>query len=508
MRTLVSACGCLTLIALSLFVGAAPASAWSKSGTSTISFGPNLGTLTYGYYYSGVTGGCYVDETYSGFVYNNSAAGISQAISGSTFQDVDTCNSANTAYGPTITYNGNGYTITIPGGFKTPATISVPGYINLKYIILGVLYAPPGHQSNVDYTNSDLVSSTVTTKNSLSSSYTQSKTLQFSTMIHPWKNGEIDSGVQVSSSFTQATTTTDSTAVTVQKTTGTSIQAAGPVCDYCGVDHDYDLVAVWLNPVQLFTLTNGGTVTPNGYGFSSYDQPGMDVYYVYVGELNGDFQLRNSTTTAFGRSWASSFLYMPGDGPALTAQDEQNILKADPYWNCTYKSPVSDTTDCAEPPDSTRFTQSTNTSFPYQQPIPGGQPITKGYSWSYTTTNTTGIDASYSFSQTFALETTFGASIFSFGFQEALKQEWTTSSTYETSSEFTSSNTSTAAASITGPLCNVANGSCNPVYPPSNAYTPVSCTPLQLATAFGQGDNMFLYQDNLFGTFMVEPYGQ
>jgi hypothetical protein len=293
--------------------------------------------------------------------------------------------------------------------------------------------------------------------------------------------------------------------------TSTSLAVPGPVCDYCGVDHDYDLIGVWLNAVQLFTLTNGGFVQPNGYGFSTYDQPGVDVYYVYVGELNGDLPVRSSTTTAFARSWAgpnNGFQYPAGQGPALSSQDEQNILKMDPYWNCTYKSPINDTTDCAEPPSSTRYTQSTNANFPFAQPAAGGQPTQKSYTLSYTNTDTQGTGVTETFSQTFGLEQVFGASLFGLGYQKTLSQSSTTSYSYETSSQFTSTNTTTATANITGPPCTVVNGACSPMYPPLNAYNPITCAALSLATAFGQGDSMYLYQDNLFGTFLIEPYGQ
>ncbi len=273
------------------------------------------------------------------------------------------------------------------------AQIAVPGYINPKYIIVGVIYAPPGQSSYVDYLNSTLVSSTVTTKTAYSSGYKEGTAVTISSSINGWKFGSIDTSSKASTSYSQATTTTDTTAVTVQKTTSTDLQVPGPACDYCGVDHDYDLIAVWLNPVKLYTLTNGGVVQPNGYGFSTFDQPGLDVYYVYAGELNGDIAMRTSTTTAFARAWAGTsngFQYASGDGPGLTTPDEQNILKFDPYWNCTYKSAINDTADCAEPPDSTRYTQSTDASFPYQQPIPGGRPHSKdvqlvlhehGYEW-------------------------------------------------------------------------------------------------------------------------------
>ena len=493
----------------------------------TISYGANLGSLNYTLKTQAAT--CqseygtihYTIYTFYNFSFASANDGT-QAIPGSTYWDVGiggrlvgsgTC--PRYPYGSDITYvaSGNAYTITATPHSNGALTsgITVPGYLNPKYIVVGVIYAPPGHSSSVDYLNSNLVSSTVTTKNSYMSSYKESTAVTTSTSLKGWKLGSIDTSVKASTSYTQATTTTDSTAITVQKTASTDILVPGPACDYCGVDHDYDLIAVWLNPVKLYTLTNGGVIQPNGYGFSTFDQPGLDVYYVYAGELNGDIAMRTSTTTAFARAWAGSsngFQYASGDGPALTAADEQNILKFDPYFNCTYKSAVNDAVDCPEPPDSTRYTQSTNASFPYQQPIPGGQPIQKTYQWSYTNTDTQGVDVSVTDTQTYALESTFGGKIFGYGYQVTHSQEWTNQYTYETSSQFTNSNTSTSTASITGPVCNDVGGACSPIYPPPNAYNPFTCTALSLATSFGQGDNMYIYQDNLFGTFLVEPYGQ
>jgi hypothetical protein len=490
------------------------ASASAQITNQSYSFGVNLGTLKYtqnvqSLYSQGVY--CGTITTYYNFVYI-SAINTSQSIPNQAdFYNTRPRGSCPVGGYNGFVYTGPAYTISVlePPNYRQFATINVQGYVNPKYIVVGVIYAPPGHKSTVDYTNSNLVSSTVTTKHSLSSSYSLTNAVLSSfNFTYGWKNGSVDSSAKYSNQWTQSTTTTDSTAVTIQKTAGTSIAASGPLCDYCGVDHDYDLIGVWVNPVALFTLTNNGVVQPNGYGFSTWDQPGLDVWYVYAGELNGDFAVRPSTTTEFARSWASGFVCPSGQGPGLTAQDEQTILQMDPYWNCTYKSPVNDVSGCPEPPSTTLYTQSTNASYAYQQPIPGGQPLQRGYNWNYTTTSTFGTDVAVTSAQTFSLENVFALSFFGVGFQDTLTQSSTISSTYETSSQFTSSNTSTAAATIVGPACNVVNGSCGPVYPPANAYDPVQCTALQLPTAFGQGDNFYIYQDNLFGTFMFEPYGQ
>lgn len=409
------------------------------------------------------------------------------------------------------TISGQGYSIRIvPTTTQVNATISVPGYVNPKYIVLGVIYAPPGSSSFVSYANSDLVSSTTTTKASFSSGYSEGATqlIYGTTSIKGFQGGKVDASAQQSTSYSNSSTSTDSTAVTIQKTIGTVLKANGPLCNYTGVDHDYDVIEVWLNPVVLYTLTNSGVVIPDGYGYSSLDQPGMDVQYVYAGELNGDLTLTSAHQTAFARTWASNEQWPSGQGPGLTAANEQDILDMDPYFNCTWKSGVTDSA-CPEPPDKGRFTQTTNLDFPYSQPQVGGQPLTKGYTLNYANTNSYGSSETLQNSQTIAYESSVGFSIFGIGFKDTLSKSQTMQWSYETTSQFTNTTTSTSTASITGPACNIVNGECSPVYPPPNAYDPVSCsTATQLPTAFGQGTDIYIYQDNLYGTFMFEPYGQ
>ncbi len=577
---LVTAAGVLLLTAL------------AASAQQSYSFGPDLGQLNYSGNSSSNT--CYVIEggqffvpftytqySFGSFVYVNSAQGINQPIGGS-FSGISGSPGSgpnsqcpdNYSSGSPIHYIGTGYTIDINGSGAVSATILVPGYVNPKYQVVGIIYAPPGSASSVSYTNSTLVNSTVSTKNSYTTGHRVGSTSSLSKSVKAWKFGTLDSSVQSSSSYSQATTTTDSSAVTIQKQMNyQNGPFLGPTCDYCGVDHDYDIILVWLNPVHLFSLTNGGVVQPNGYGFSSLDQPGMDVYQVYAGELNGDLPVRASTTTAFARSWASTtnFNYNTGSGPGLTAQDKVNILVTDPFWNCTYKSPATDGINCAKPADATfsgtvntsgtavtwatgsqfnqlltqgkmvingvsytvasvnsatsatlttsagtqsgvaysvpsRFTQSGNVNFGYTQPPPGGQPSTQAFTWTYTTTNTSGTSTSHENTVEYGLEKTFGGKLFGIGFQHSLTQTWSMTHSYETSSQIQTSNTSTATASITGPKCNNVSGACSPVYPPTHAYNPTNCSATSLAKAFGQGTTMYLYQDNLFGTFMFEPF--
>lgn len=501
------------------------------------SFGANLGSLQVGTF---TKTGSYCTEAngttgnYHGFQYTNfvytPASGVSggpQSLPGTAWYVTystgggGTCLSVGT-HPVSLSGNldGNSYFIafvpTSNGGHN--AYMTMPGYINPKYIVVGIIYSPSGSGSKVDYSQSNLVSSTVTTKESFTNGYTQTNTQlatgSFGVVLHGYKLGGIDTSVKNSTSYTQATTTTDSTAVTVQQTTGTETVVPGPTCDYCGVDHDYDQILVWLNPVVTYNLLNNGVVQATGYGFSTYDQPGVDVYPVYVGELNGDLPVRPSTTQAFARGWASVFQWPSGEGPALTAQDEQKILQMDPYWGCTYKTQLSDpneATECPEPPDVSRFTEATSTSFPYTQAEVGAQPSSKTYTWSYTNTDSQGLDEKVENDQTIGYEYSFGYTTpFGVGFQDTLSQSYTMQYTYEASNQFTNTSTSTASATITQAQCNVVNGACDPWYPPANAYDPtvVPCAPLSLGPVFGQGDSLYIYMDNLFGTFLTEPYGQ
>ena len=70
--------------------------------------------------------------------------------------------------GPTIRDNEADYSLVIvPQDGDLNVTVTVPGYVNPKFAVLGVTYAPPGPQSFVEYSNSTLISNT----SSISSSF-------------------------------------------------------------------------------------------------------------------------------------------------------------------------------------------------------------------------------------------------------------------------------------------------------------------------------------------------
>jgi hypothetical protein len=466
----------------------------------TINLGANVGTFSYT-----VTSNLfdctdvytYTENDFTNFVYT-SVDGVQHPFTDTTYtiHSTGAGNPCPSSVGPTITENGGAYTLVIAPHLTAQlnVTVTVPGYVNPKFAVLGVTYAPPGPQSFVQYTNSTLVSNTSSVSNSFASGYTV--TVKIGTSgIFGWLGGTANT--TSSTSWGQETDTSSST--TVSKQTQISLQVPGPADPYVGVDHDYDIIWVWLNPVELFTLTNNGAIQWNGYGYSTQDQNAMDVIGVYVGCLNGVFSQSSCNSqyeTPFARSWAASPAqdWPSGQGPGLTSTDLQNILAADPYGQCTGPSPVG--ASACPSPDSTRFTLTFNQNIDYQQPPPGGQPFTTTFTESYTTASSSETSYTHTHSQTFGREEVFSTqgtkAIFGIGFDLSISITRTIQHTHKASTLFQTSNTSTATASITGPPCNVVNNACGPVYPPN---------PLD----YGSAITFNVYQDNVFGGFLLIP---
>jgi hypothetical protein len=54
-------------------------------------------------------------------------------------------------------------TLSTNSAYTHPFSVVITGFVNPKYVVVGVTYAPPGPSSNVTYTNSKLVGTTTTT---------------------------------------------------------------------------------------------------------------------------------------------------------------------------------------------------------------------------------------------------------------------------------------------------------------------------------------------------------
>jgi hypothetical protein len=371
-------------------------------------------------------------------------------------------------------------TVNISGTYAEQAS----GYVNPKYVVVGVTYAPPGPQSNVTYTNSTLVGNTLSLSNSFTAATMQSTAVTQGLSIAGYAGGT--QTATDTNGFSQKGT--GSASVTISKTTSQSDKTPGPLNAYIGVDHDYDYIWIWLNPVLLYTVTgNPNTPTsPNnlqwrGFGYSTLDPAGVEIYGIWVGYLNGDLgPIPQDIQSVLNRTWAPK--NVDGTGPALTSADLQAIMKSDPYWQCGMTShPLCPTTV-----DNDRFTQTDNSEdVLYQQPPPGGQPGTQTYTLMYTTTSTGANETTYTWTMGWAIESVFSADFFGNSFKDDLKSSTTLTweSTYNNS--ITNTQTQSAMLSVTGPPCTVSGGKCSPVYMGPTEYD--------------------VYEDNIYGTFLFNP---
>lgn len=374
------------------------------------------------------------------------------------------------------------YTGTKPDGCQVTLAVTInvdgayaqSGFVNPKYVIIGVMYAPPGAQSSVTYANNTVAGNSISAASYFADQVNYSVALPEGASIPGFFTGQTGT---VSSSFTQQVDTTSSVAIV--QTTSNSMTLSG-VADANGINHDYDYIFVWLNPVLKFSVGPGpNQVQWNGYGSDLSDptSPDLDVIGVPVGCLNGHFSnsaawsatCQDISSGPLARSWAQN--NVDGSGPGLTSADLGNILAADPFSNPGYTmtlvSGSNTTTDG-------RFTACNNPQC--STTIDFEPDITTSYSQGYSVTASTSQAVNYAYSQTFALESQFQGTAFANNFDADLK----TAETLTSGSQFNQStnNSQGQIASFT-------------IVGPSAGYT----GPLQFV----------VYQDNLYGTFMFSP---
>ena len=363
----------------------------------------------------------------------------------------------------------------------------VTGIIHPKYIIVGLTYAPPGPSSYVQYTDSTTIGTTNTITQTLNTNESLMVSIGTSAGIPGWLNGSI-TGTSTSS-FTQQNSTSNT--VTVSDQASLAFKTPGTANAFSPVNHDYDIIWLWLNPIMQLTVNpnNPNALTWNGYGFDEADQPALDIWPVYVGYLNGDFgPLDPEDAQVLARSWATGQTFpQSGAGPALTSADFTQILQADPFTNTSYTVTPSGT-DPSTTADG-RFTISGGPSgqaqsFPYKQALPGDSPISETYSNMYTNTTMVGKTAQNSYEQSFSLDEKFSTGIFFDSLTIDIKETGSLTLTNQTLSTITNTAVQTDSLYIQGPP----------------ACTGSPCLPQYVSPA-----EFDVYQDNLYGTFMFNP---
>jgi hypothetical protein len=396
----------------------------------------------------------------------------------------------------------------ISGTNGSEAITGISGWINPKYKIIGVMYAPPGSKSTVTYGDNNVVGSSTQFSSSFSGGFTESVSISGGGGVFGFSTKETATS---SNSFTQEEDTSKS--IAVSQTTSSSTVLSGYSDPVHGLSHDYDYIFVWLNPLQLFSLyvDSSGTDTSvvwSGYGYDLNDTPAypdMDVIGIQLGCLNGDFyqQYASGTNTNwitcedvfdnnFSRSWALE--NTDGSGPALTptlanssapynfctqqGTDLYNLCQADPFganpnYTVTFAPGSTTTTDG-------RFTACSNSEC--NATIQYEPDVNKNYSQGYSTTTTSSQTAKYTYSNSFSIEIQFGWSggNCSKGFCGNFGTDTKDTLTYTWIDQFNQSTNNssgqTASFSIVGPV-----------------------------EGYNGTDQFVVYQDNLYGTFMFYP---
>lgn len=343
------------------------------------------------------------------------------------------------------------------------AILGVPGFVNPKYKILGVVYTVPGVLSYVQYTNTTMMGTSTSTSSSFSTAVASS--LQVCGGAGVGGNGTSICGTY-SNEFTTESDTSSSFAV---DETTTFINQWFPL-DGPALDHLNDVIYVWVNPQVWFTMypTSSTGATPlywNGYTYDETDDSNnMEVIPLRLSWCFNPSLIPAGVQSRLLRAWAPK--NTDGTGPGITSQDLLNIAAADPFSNSNYVVTIG--TDGKTTTDG-RFTQTTNSPLWYLQ---GNN---EQYSWTYTTTDTQGQGGKTTNVQSFAIEVknsnSFIAHI-SFDWTESTKftwtDQWSTLMTQKMSQQ-------------------------NLVF--INGWTP----------PYGGPDEFNVFQDNIYGTFMVNP---
>ncbi|HLX84210.1 MAG TPA: hypothetical protein VKR59_09945 [Terriglobales bacterium] len=456
------------------------------------------------------------------------ASGATHAFPGTSGSEVWVgglnCN-FNNEYWPLNAWSTDGlFYITGPANTDLSESVAAAsGYLNPKYKVMTVTYAPPGgnQYSSVTYGDTDYVGNTSTNGSSFSNNFTFSISVCGATGSVTCSNAAGDpgagmfgfgGGVAVTGSESNSWTwvSNASNSITISKQTSDLEITPGIPNVYSPVNHDYDIVRVWLNPVTLFTFVPTGSSTGNlywnGYGYD-YNDPlhETDVWPVYVGYLNGDFKKIDGSpcyaidptcdpqdADALSRSWVTTQTFASGQGPGLTSADLANICKADPFcanpgYDVTLETGVNPPTTTDQRYTQAEFGNSSPETVPYKQAPPGStKGETETLSEQYSTTTSQSQGGSYSYQQQFGLEEKFGVSFFWQSLTVDIKQSWTYTWMDTWQNTVTNTSTQTATATITGPPCP------SPVSP---------CVP-----AFTEPHEFAVYQDNLYGTFMFWPF--
>jgi hypothetical protein len=178
------------------------------------------------------------------------------------------------------------------------------------YMVVALIYAPPGtsnttgasSMTNVQYTDQTSFGTTVSASNSFKDAVTVKA-----------KAGDMVTSAELD--FSASQTTGKQTSVQMQYTSSDKIQVNGPPQD--GIDHDYDVFYIWLNPTVSVNAT-----PRNNFEWELGVNGQQNVIDVQVGELKPP---QNPPTFTRGNSIPVLLNW------GLTQSDFNTILTLDPF---------------------------------------------------------------------------------------------------------------------------------------------------------------------------------
>ncbi len=277
-------------------------------------------------------------------------------------------------------------------------------------------------------------------------------------------------------------------ATTLGRTSGPSLTPPGvvpAVTVNTTIDHDYDSVTLWLNPVALYYVgASQGSSTPvTLLGFASdasdTNVVGMDTATVLMGYLNGHFPMPAGLATQLARGWANNGQTPPADGAALTTADYAQILAADPYMNAAYPFNFANGYGGTRTSPDGRYTlvstaNGNPSSFPYGYNITSST-LTFGYTNVSTATGTSMNQQTVGYGVSLSLGGGLPIANFKATLANSNTQTWTHSTSTSVATSTAITNALTLAPPCTQPGC------------------------------YSSFPTIEVFQDNLYGTFMFFP---
>lgn len=306
------------------------------------------------------------------------------------------------------------------------------GTIYPKYQVLGVDYAPPGSRSFVSYSANFSRGGSTSLTQAFSNQTSVSVTSTLKVGIEPVKASH---STTITGAYSQQGETTNGSSWSINATGGQTV--SGPASSAAGIDHNYDIVWLWLNPAVDLTLTGPASFNWDGYAYNAADPVNqMDVLYLYVYELKNPALIPANVASRLARTWDVS-----GVG-GLTDADYQAILTANPFATNPLYDPNMDS--------SGRFSPAGGRTFDYRPAGTGGQAVTEYFETTAQTSTTNTSTAEDTRSIGFSVENSVNTS-FKVGFDLNLKvsHTWTTSTRSSTSNTLAPGQK--AGFSITGP---------------------------------------------------------